>query len=228
MASLLLLTIYKIKPWQTLITWLCNNHHKRVSLRALVKSAPIIAGHKWYWFHKDNTYRRTDIVDKTKIIELYQKTPTGELLHDTSLPPRSLLPNHEYEQAHVWETTRKSHAPPRCDGDNQNQQSHSAEDEERAETPKTNPYYSPTVSWQTGACYSMIPKPPSPPHRQGSDPSAFQYLPAPTDRQRQAQVPSIAEMDIQALALLANNRQSMAHPTHPRPNTHSLYHHKSK
>jgi len=29
--------------------------------------------------------------------------------------------------------------------------------------------------------------------------SAFQYLPAPTDRQRKAQVPSIAEMDIQAL-----------------------------
>jgi len=23
-----------------------------------------------------------------------------------------LLPNHEYEQAHVWVTTRKSHAPP--------------------------------------------------------------------------------------------------------------------
>jgi len=35
------------KPWQTLITWLCNNHHNRVSLRDLVKSAPI-AGHKWY------------------------------------------------------------------------------------------------------------------------------------------------------------------------------------
>jgi len=47
---------------------------------------------------------------------------------DTSLPPRSLLPNHEYEQAHVWETTItiKYHAPPRFDGDNQNQQSHSA------------------------------------------------------------------------------------------------------
>jgi len=65
-----------------------------------VKSAPI-AGHKWYWFHKDDTYGRTDIVDKTKIIELYRKAPTGELLHDTSLPPRSLLPNHEYEQAHA-------------------------------------------------------------------------------------------------------------------------------
>ena len=89
------------KPWQTLITWLCDNHHNRVSLRDLVKSAPV-AGRKWYWFHKDNTYERTDIVDKTKIIELYRKTPTGELLHlhDTSLPlpPRSLLPNHEYKQ----------------------------------------------------------------------------------------------------------------------------------
>ena len=48
-----------------------------------MKSAPV-AGHKWYWFHKDDTYGRTDIVDK-KIIELYRKTPTGELLHDTSL-----------------------------------------------------------------------------------------------------------------------------------------------
>jgi len=37
------------------------------------------------------------------------------------------------------------------------------------------------------------------PTPQGSDPSAFQYLPAPTDRQRKAQVPSIAEMNIQAL-----------------------------
>ena len=37
------------------------------------------------------------------------------------------------------------------------------------------------------------------PTPQESDPSAFQYLPAPTDRQRKAQVPSIAEMDIQAL-----------------------------
>jgi len=37
------------------------------------------------------------------------------------------------------------------------------------------------------------------PTPQGSDPSAFQYLPAPTDRQRKAQVSSIAEMDIQAL-----------------------------
>ena len=77
------------KPWQTLITctWLCDNHHNQVSLRDLVKSVPI-AGHKWYRFHKDETYGRTDIVDKTKIIELYRKTPTGKLLHDTSaLPP---------------------------------------------------------------------------------------------------------------------------------------------
>jgi len=128
----LLKRITSQKQWQTFITWLCNNHHNRVSLRDLVKSAPI-AGHKWYWFYKDDTYGRTDIVDKTKIIELYRKTPTGELLHDTSLPPRSLLPNHKYEQAHVWETTRKSHAPPGVDGDNQNQQSHSAEDDGNAE-----------------------------------------------------------------------------------------------
>jgi len=39
------------------------------------------------------------------------------------------------------------------------------------------------------------------PTPQGSDSSAFQFLPAPTDRQRKAQVPSIAEMDIQALYL---------------------------
>jgi len=70
-------------------------------------------------------------VDKTKIIELYRKTPTGELLHDTSLPPRSLLIR---TSPCVWETTRKSHAPPaRFDGDNQNQQSHSAEEGGNAE-----------------------------------------------------------------------------------------------
>ena len=76
-----------------------------------------------------------------------------------------------------------------------------ATQQKRAETPKKKPYYSQTVSWQTGVCYSysMIPKLPSPPHRGQTPPSAFQYLPAPTDRQRKAQVPSIAEMDIQAL-----------------------------
>ena len=159
-----------------------------------MKSAPI-AGHKWYWFHKDDTYGRTDIVDKTKIIELYRKTPTGELLHDTSLPPRSLLPNHEYEQAHVWETTRKSQAPPRFDGDNQNQQSHSAEDDGNAENK--------TILLTNGivANWCLLPNDTktTQPTPQGSDPSAFQYLPAPTDRQRKAQVSAIAEMDIQAL-----------------------------
>jgi len=48
----------------------------------------------------------------------------------SSSSSRSLLHNHEYEQAHVWGTTVKSHAPPRFDGDNQNQQSHSAQQEE--------------------------------------------------------------------------------------------------
>ena len=160
-------------------TWLCGNHHNRVSLRDLVKSAPI-AGHKWYWFHKDDTYGRTDIVDKTKIIELYRKTPTGELLYDTSLPPRSLLPNHDYEQAHVWETTRKSHAPPRVDGDNQNQQSHSAEEGGNAENKTilillTNGI---VANW----CLLLDDTKTTQPTPQGSDPSAFQYLPAPLSR----------------------------------------------
>ena len=163
------------KSWQTLITWLCNNHHNRVSLRTLVKSAPI-AGHKWYWFHKDNTYGRTDIVDKTKIIELYRKTPTGELLHDTSLAPRSLLPNHEYEQAHVWETTRKAHAPPRFDGANQNQQSHSAEEGGNAENKTILLTNGIVANW----CLLLLDDTKTKttqPTPQGSDPSVFQYLP---------------------------------------------------
>ena len=75
-----------------------------------------------------------------------------------------------------------------------------ATQQKRAETPKTKPYYSQTVSWQTGNwCLLLDDTKTTQPTPQGSDPSAFQYLPAPTDRQRKAQVPSIAEMHIQAL-----------------------------
>jgi len=81
-----------------------------------------------------------------------------------------------------------THAPPRFDGDNQNQQSHSAEDM-RTETPKTKPY---TILLKNGIvanwCLLLDDTKTTQPTPQGSDPFAFQYLPAPTDRQRKAQV----------------------------------------
>jgi len=91
---------------------------------------------------------------------------------------------------HVWKTTRKSHAPP----DNQNQQSHSAEEGGNAENKTILLTNGIVANW----CLLLDDTKTTQPNPQGSDPSAFQYLPAPTDRQRKAQVPSIAEMDIQA------------------------------
>jgi exonuclease III len=185
------------KPWQTLITWLCGTNHKSNSLRDLTKSAPI-PGHKWYWFREDDTYGRTDIVEKTKVIQLYRKTPTGELLLDPSLPPR-LLADREYEQAHVWDSTRKTHAPPRFDGDNL--QGHPPGGGGNAE--------SKTILLTNGivANWPLLLNDPSAdqPIPQGSDPSAFQYLPAPTDRMRKGH--SIAETDIRLLYWLQITEQ---------------------
>ena len=127
---------------QTLITWLCNNHHNRVSLRDLVKSAPI-AGQKWYWFHKDDTYGRTDIVDKTKIIELYGKTPTpanscmthpcdprapSSPITNTNKPMYGKLHENRTPLPGLMETTRTSKA--------------TQQKQKRTETPKKKPYYS--------------------------------------------------------------------------------------
>ena len=117
-------------------------------------------------------------------------------------PHAPVSPNHEYKQAHVWETssTRKSHAPPRVDGDNQNQRSHSAEDGGNAENKTILLTNGIVANW----CLLLNNTKTTQPTPQGSDPSAFQYLPAHTDRQRKAQVPSIAEMDIQGELVITN------------------------
>jgi len=78
---------------------------------------------------------------------------------------------------------------------NPNQQSHSAEEGGNAENKTILLTNGIVANW----CLLLDDTKTTQPTPQGSDPSAFQYLPAPTDRQRKAQVPSIAEMDIQAL-----------------------------
>jgi len=188
------------------ITWLCNNHHNRVSLRDLVKSAPI-AGHKWYWFHKDDTYGRTDTVDKTTIIviELYRKHPPANSyttrhpyphapsspITNTNKPMYGKLRENHTPLPGLMEATRTSKATQQT-----------AEDDGNAQRRKQNHILLTNgIGIVANWCLLLDDTKTTQPTPQGSDPSAFQYLPAPTDRQRKAQVPSIAEMDIQIQAL---------------------------
>ena len=139
-------------------------------------------------------------------------------------PPANSCTTHPYPRAPsspitntnkpmLWETT-SNHTP--LPGLMETTRTSKATQQKKAETPKTKPCYSPTVSWQTGACYSTIPKPPSPPHR-GQIPLLRFPIPASTHRSTEKGAGPVNRGNGHTGSLLANNRQSMAHPTHPRP-----------
>jgi len=118
--------------------------------------------------------------------------------HISLLPPRSLLPPTTNTNKPMYGRPHTKIIRPSLPGLTETTSKVTQRKRGRkAETPKTNPYYSQTVS--NSILLLLSDTKTTQPIPQGSDPSAFQYLPAPTDRQRKAQAPSIAEIDIQAL-----------------------------
>ena len=98
--------------------------------------------------------------------------PTGELLPDPTLPSITLDAQHRHEQAHVvWESSRKSNAPPSF---KQGRPNNGAGDAEAKTIRVTNGII---ANWRL-----LLDDPNSEQLApQGANPSLFQYMPMTTD-----------------------------------------------
>jgi hypothetical protein len=104
-----------------LLKWLtnCRLTNRQLTpkeyLKEIITLAPNPFGERWYWFPDDDTYGVVAYgmgASSPPIThQRYRRSPTGELLPDLTLQPITMDAHHHHEQAHVWESSRKTHAP---------------------------------------------------------------------------------------------------------------------
>ena len=157
-------------------------------LQELITHAPNLFGERWFWFPDDDTYGVVaygfGAPSPPATHQRYRCSPTGELLPDPTLPPITLDAHHRHEQAHVWESSRKSNAPPSFE---QGRPNNGAGDAEAKTIRVTNGI---VANW------SLLLDDPNAEQLapQGANPSLFQYMPMTTDRSGPGQ--NLAEADI--------------------------------
>jgi hypothetical protein len=149
----------------------------------------------------------------------YRCSPTGELLPDPTLQPIHLDTQHRYEQAHAWESKRKTHAPPFFEQGNAPARTGNGAGDAEAKTFR--------VTNGIVANWPLLLDDPNAEQLapQGTNPSLslFQYMPMVTDRSRRGE--NLAETDIHHLLILTTNHGTMAPTTLSGAQPHRNHHH---